>query len=213
MQINNIFAMRGSFTVSDNTGLAGFLGAMFAVWIICMVIIIAMIVAQWKIFTKAGKPGWASLVPVYNFIVALEIIGRPMWWLILTFIPGVNAIIGIIIAIDLAKSFGKQGTGWILGMIFASPIMMLILGFGDAQYVGPAAAAGNPMAPQQPMDQPMNQQPMGQPVQAQQSMNQQPVQSPSGQQPVQPMGQPMGQSAQPQQPVDQNQNNQQNTGF
>ena len=75
-------------------------------------------------------------------IVLLEIVGRPIWWIILFFIPCVNIIIPAIISIDLAKSFGKDalfGIGlWLLGFIFYP-----ILGFGKAQYIGPAAAEGS----------------------------------------------------------------------
>lgn len=95
---------------------------------------------MWKIFAKAGKPGWACLVPFYNLIVLLEIVGRPLWWIVMLLIPFVNLVFVFIIAIDLAKSFGK-GTGFAMGLIFLSPIFYLILGFGSARYHGPAAAA------------------------------------------------------------------------
>ncbi len=98
------------------------------------------LIAMWKVFTKAGKPGWAVLIPVYNLFVLLEIVGRPAWWLILMLIPLVNFVIMIILAFDLAKSFGK-GAGFALGLIFFNLIFFLILGFGSAQYVGPAAAS------------------------------------------------------------------------
>ena len=98
--------------------------------------IVVLIVAMWKTFEKAGKPGWASLIPIYNTIVMLEIIGRPIWWFLLLFIPFVNIVIGIMILNGISKSFGK-GTGFTLGLIFLSPIFFLILGFGDAKYIGP----------------------------------------------------------------------------
>ncbi|MCB9233035.1 MAG: signal peptidase I [Bacteroidia bacterium] len=109
--------------------------------IIYLAVIIGAIVAQWKIFTKAGKPGWACLVPIYNIIVLLEIVGRPVWWIVLFLIPIANFIALILIQLDLAKSFGKS-TGFGLGLVFLAPIFILILGFGDATYVGPAAAGG-----------------------------------------------------------------------
>lgn len=104
-----------------------------------LVLIVVLIAAMWKIFTKAGKPGWASIVPFYNIIVLLEIIGRPLWWFVMLLIPFVNLVFVFIIAIDLAKSFGK-GTGFAMGLIFLSPIFYPILGFGSARYQGPAAA-------------------------------------------------------------------------
>jgi hypothetical protein len=99
---------------------------------------ILLLVSMWKIFTKAGKPGWAVLIPIYNLYVLLEIVGRPGWWLLLLLIPIVNVIIMIIIDLDLARSFGK-GTGFGLGLFFLNFIFILILGFGSAKYIGPSA--------------------------------------------------------------------------
>ena len=99
---------------------------------------VVALIAIWKIFTKAGKPGWAALIPIYNTYTLLEIVGREWWWLLLLLIPGVNVVILIIVIFDLAKSFGKD-TGFGFGLLFLSPIFILILGFGKAQYVGPAA--------------------------------------------------------------------------
>jgi Family of unknown function (DUF5684) len=101
---------------------------------------IIAIAGAWKVFTKAGQPGWAVLVPFYNAYVALKIVGRPGWWLLLFLIPLVNFVIGLVIAVDMAKSFGQSAGFGILMLFFLSPIGYLILGFGDAQYRGPAAA-------------------------------------------------------------------------
>ena len=106
--------------------------------IVGLLVAVILIVAMWKVFTKAGQPGWASLIPIYNIFVWTQIVGRPWWWVILMFIPFVNFIIGIILCIDLAKSFGK-GVGFGLGLIFLAIIFFPILGFGAAQYLGPAA--------------------------------------------------------------------------
>ena len=95
----------------------------------------------WKVFSKAGQPGWAAFVPIYNTVLLLQIVGRPLWWLLLLCIPGVNAVVGIILAIDLAKSYGKD-TAFALGLIVLSPIFVPMLAFGSAQYAGPAADDG-----------------------------------------------------------------------
>ncbi len=100
---------------------------------------IVILIANWKIFTKAGKPGWAVLIPIYNAYILLEIVGREWWWLILLAIPGINLIFLIILLFDLAKSFGKD-SAFGFGLLFLSPIFIAILGFGDAQYVGPSAS-------------------------------------------------------------------------
>ena len=92
-------------------------------------------------FTKAGQPGWAAIVPVYNLIVLLQIVGRPLWWILLMLIPLVNFVIAILVYIDLAKSFGKS-TGFGIGLVFLSFIFFPILGFGDARYIGPGGGQG-----------------------------------------------------------------------
>ena len=100
-------------------------------WIFWLAFMILMIAACWKIFTKAGQPGWASIIPIYNWYILCKIVGRPGWWVILLLIPFVNFIVGIILCIDLAKSFGK-GVGFGIGLILLGVIFFPILGFGSA---------------------------------------------------------------------------------
>lgn len=111
-------------------------------FMICLylAIFVLTIVAYWTIFTKAGKPGWACLIPIYNVIVFLEIIGKPWWWLILFCIPFVNFIFMIWALNMLSKSFGYD-TGFTVGLVLLGTIFVLILGLGGAKYVGPAGAA------------------------------------------------------------------------
>lgn len=92
-----------------------------------------MIICLWKIFTKAGQPGWASLIPLYNTYIMLKIAGKPGWWLLLLFIPFVNFVIMILAMIGLANNFGKGG-GFAVGLIFLGIIFFPILAFGSAQY-------------------------------------------------------------------------------
>jgi hypothetical protein len=95
----------------------------------------------WRLFTKAGRPGWEGLIPIYSAYVVLKIVGRPGWWLVLYLVPIVNIVILIIVAIDLSKSFGHGG-GFAVGLILLSVIFYPILAFGSSRYVGPAAASG-----------------------------------------------------------------------
>src|SRR5216110_3899343 len=81
-----------------------------------LIIALLLIVATWKVFTKAGQPGWASIIPIYNLYIWCKTVGRPWWWILLMLIPLVNFIILIILFIDLAKSFGK-GAGFGIGLI------------------------------------------------------------------------------------------------
>ena len=107
--------------------------------LIALAIFVAIIVAMWKIFTKAGQPGWACLIPIYNIIVLLQIVGKPVWWIILFIIPIANFIVAILIYIELAKVFGKSA-GFGIGLLFLPFVFFPILGFGDAQYTAPPAA-------------------------------------------------------------------------
>jgi|SRR5690625_239763 len=110
------------------------------VTVIYLAIIVLLIAAQWKIFSKANKPGWACLIPIYNVIVLLEIIGKPWWWLLLMLIPYVNIIFSIWAINLLSKSFGKS-EGFTVGLLLLSIVFYPILAFGDAKYIGPAGAA------------------------------------------------------------------------
>ena len=107
--------------------------------LISALIALFFIAVGWKIYQKADEPGWAVLIPIYNIVVLLRMIGRPIWWLILLIIPVVNFIIAIIINIDLAKSFGKDVL-YGLGITFLGIIFLPMLAFGQASYEGPAAA-------------------------------------------------------------------------
>jgi len=109
-------------------------------WICWLAFIVLMIAAIWKIFSKAGQPGWASIIPIYNIYIWCKIAGRPGWWVILMLIPFVNLIIGIILQVRVAERFGKSDL-FAVGMLFLSFIFYPILGFGSAQYQGSAAGA------------------------------------------------------------------------
>jgi hypothetical protein len=115
-------------------------GVFMLMFAIGIAIAAALIAGGWKIFTKAGQPGWAVLVPFYNILIMLRIVGRPDIWLLFCLIPGVSIVIGIILCVDLAKSFGKD-TVFAIGLILLPIVFVPLLGFGDARYLGPAVAA------------------------------------------------------------------------
>lgn len=115
---------------------AGIGAGMMIVWLAVIVLVIA---SMWKVFTKAGQPGWASIIPIYNLIVLIQIAGKPLWYIVLFLIPFVNFVAAILISIALAKSFGKGG-GFAAGLILLPVIFYPILGFGSAQYTKPVAA-------------------------------------------------------------------------
>jgi hypothetical protein len=105
-------------------------------------ILIVLIAAMWKVFEKAGRPGWEAIVPIYNIYILLKIVGKPGWWLILFLIPIVNFVFLIWTYNMLSKSFGKD-EGFTIGLVLLSFVFFPILGFGDAKYLGPF---GDPQA-------------------------------------------------------------------
>ena len=104
--------------------------------IVTAIILILAIIAEWKIFTKAGEPGWMSLIPILREYKICKIVDGNGWKFLLFLIPVVDVIYAIILNFRMAKAFGK-GTGFGFGLLFLPNIFLLILGFGDAQYVGP----------------------------------------------------------------------------
>ncbi len=101
--------------------------------------VVLILVSMWKVFTKAGQPGWACIVPIYNYYVLCKIGGKPGWWLILFLIPFVNFVVMILVCIAIAKAFGK-GALFGIGLLLLSFIFFPILAFGDATYTAPAEA-------------------------------------------------------------------------
>ena len=142
----DMMLLLAAFQEAEDYGRSGgILGALFggAFMIVWLVVLVAVVAGMWKMFEKAGKPGWAAIVPFYNLIVLLEIVGRPLWWIVLFLIPCVSFVAWIIIALDVAKAFGKD-VAFGIGLALLGFIFIPILGFGDARYVGPVA--GSPPA-------------------------------------------------------------------
>jgi len=135
----------GILLQDDFSGAAG--GALFGIGAAFLLVLLAMmvitIVGFWKVFQKAGQPGWAVLIPIYNAYVLLKIAGKPGWWVLLFLIPLVNVVIALIVAIDMARVFGHSAAFGVLLLFFFSGIGYLILGFGNSRYLGPAAAPAN----------------------------------------------------------------------
>jgi hypothetical protein len=115
---------------------AGIGAGMVIFWLAIMVLVYA---GLWKIFVKAGKPGWAAIIPIYNLIVLIEIVGKPTIWILWLLIPCVNIVFAVWLYNLLSKSFGKT-EGYTVGMILLPFVFIPMLGFGDAKYLGPSAA-------------------------------------------------------------------------
>lgn len=107
--------------------------------VIWLAAVIFYIYCGWKIFVKAGQPGWAAIVPFYNIYISLKIVGKSGWTMLLFLIPFVNFIFAIIVTHELSKRFGK-GVGFTLGLLFLSPIFTPILAFDSSKYTAPKKA-------------------------------------------------------------------------
>ena len=117
-----------------NSAVAGAAAGMaLGMMVFLLAIGVFLIICHWKIYEKAGEPGWACLVPIYNFIILLKIVNKPWWWFLLMIIPFVNLILIIIILNRLSKSFGK-GAGFTVGLIFVSIVFYPILAFDKSTY-------------------------------------------------------------------------------
>jgi hypothetical protein len=123
-------------TYESSNGLAMMFGGFFLLF--CMVLAVFLLFCMWKVYTKAGQPGWAAIIPIYNVYILLKIVGKPGWWLLLYFVPFVNIIIGIWVTNLLSKSFGKS-EGFTVGLLLLSIIFYPILAFDRTiTYKGPA---------------------------------------------------------------------------
>jgi hypothetical protein len=98
--------------------------------------VIILAAGTWRVYEKAGEPGWASLIPIYNVIILLRIADERWWCILLLLIPGINAVVHVLVSLDVARRFGK-GTLFGVGLCCAGAVFYPILGFGPAQYRRP----------------------------------------------------------------------------
>ncbi|ETZ19669.1 MULTISPECIES: DUF5684 domain-containing protein [Pedobacter] len=132
----------------------------------CLIVLVIVYAGLWKTFVKAGKPGWAAIIPIYNLIVLIEIVGKPTIWILWLLIPCVNIVFSVWLMNLLSKSFGKT-EGFTVGLIILPIVFYPILGFGDAKYLGPSAAEAqngfnnpnNPFGNNNPFNDPFNKPP------------------------------------------------------
>lgn len=122
---------------------------MAIVIVLYLAVLIIMIAAGWKVYEKAGQPGWASIIPIYGTLVLLKIIGKPWWWLLMMLIPLVNIVFIIWMINMLSKSFGKD-EGYTIGLLLLGIVFYPMLAFGSATYKGPYGDKAAFMAAQNP---------------------------------------------------------------
>jgi hypothetical protein len=114
---------------------AAILALIVPILIFAFIVAIIEIIGLWFVFQKAGEPGWAAIIPVYNYLIGIKVAGKPWWYILLMLIPIVNIVFYILVMDGLAKNFGKS-TGFTVGLIFLRFIFIPILGFGSATYSG-----------------------------------------------------------------------------
>lgn len=110
--------------------------------VLMLAVALILIIAQWKVFVKAGQPGWACIIPIYNIYIMTKIAGKPGIWTLLCLIPIVNIIFIIWIYNMISKSFGHD-EAFTVGLILLGIVFWPILGFGKSKYIGPY---GDPVA-------------------------------------------------------------------
>lgn len=123
------------YDVATSDVMGGLLAATTTVWLISLAVCIFMVVVYWKLFQKAGEPGWASLIPFYNAYVLYKIAFGNGWLFLLSIVPLANIVMAILLPFKLAKAFGKD-IGWGFGLLFLSVIFYPMLAFGNSEYVG-----------------------------------------------------------------------------
>lgn len=116
---------------------AGILALLGVYWLIVLAISVFYIICMWKLFVKAGEPGWAAIIPIVNIYYMLKIAGKPGWWILLMFIPFVNIVITIMMYYNFLKAYGRGTVGSLLLLLFFSVFYIPYLAFSsDVQYVG-----------------------------------------------------------------------------
>ena len=137
--IASVLAQVSNDEAAVAAGIMAFLAAFAFVFIAIAVVVV---VGMWKAFEKAGQPGWAAIVPIYNLVVMFRIGGQSGWFalaILLNLIPFIGGLawLGIVVwnHVNISKRFG-QGVGFAIGLVLLAPIFWLILGFGSSKYVG-----------------------------------------------------------------------------
>lgn len=119
-------------TMTSGMGPVG-LAMLFVAVVLAVAPTVFMLVTMWQVYAKAGLPGWGILIPFYNLFLFVKLAGKPGWWLVLMFVPFVNAVVGFILLFGVAKCFGKSGA-FAVGLIFLGFVFFPILAFGSAEY-------------------------------------------------------------------------------
>lgn len=134
-----------TYATTNTSGAGDFALVLLPIILVCLVIALINIVALWRIFKKAGRPGWAAIIPVYSSWVLFEIVGYPGWWALLSLVPVVNIfpfVMSLIAYFKLAKLFGKSDGFAVMNVVFGF-ITLPILAFGKSQFQNGGDNANN----------------------------------------------------------------------
>ena len=102
--------------------------------IVALVLLPVLIASMWRIFTKAGEPGWHAIVPFLNTYTMIKVAGKPGWWFLLYLVPCVNYVVAFVVFFNVAKQFGRSAAFGV-GTALLSPIFLPILAFGSSEHV------------------------------------------------------------------------------
>ena len=102
-------------------------------YVVCAAAVVVIAAGCWRVYAKAGLPGWGCLIPIYNLVLLMRLGGKPGWWAIWLFVPLLNFVIYTIVTFEVAKNFGK-GVAYTLGLLLCPPLFYAILGLGQARY-------------------------------------------------------------------------------
>ncbi len=99
-----------------------------------LVLVLIWALSMWQVFYKAGYAGWKCLIPIYNMYILTKIGSQPIWVFIMLYIPFVNFIAMLLIALSIAKAFGKGPAFAIIGLFLFSFFGYMVIGWGDSEY-------------------------------------------------------------------------------
>lgn len=110
--------------------------------VIMLIVTVPCVIGMWQVFTKAGRPGWTALIPIYNLYGYLKVAGKSGWLILLYLVPVVNFIVDLFVSLGLARRFGRSTLFGVVAIWLVRPVGLLILGFGNAEYESGGQSAG-----------------------------------------------------------------------
>jgi len=143
--MNQLLAAAGEAVQTEPATVIGVIVLFFFAMVLAAIALcVLVLIAQWRLFEKAGQPGWTALIPFYNHVKLLEIVNYPLWWIVLLLMPFANIIVWLLLSRRISQAFGKEDWGFATGLFLLPVVFFPILGFGKSEY-------SNPFPPSAPM--------------------------------------------------------------